>query len=167
MFQSALIGGLVMGALSGLPFIQAGNICCCLWVILGGAVGAYLLQQKRETPITAGDGAVVGLLAGLIGSAVYVVVAIPVTLIMAPMQQQMLDTMINSGDVPPEVQQFFSTQFTGFLGIIFGFFAMLAAGIIFSTLGGLVGALIFKKSQPPMPPPMSSGPQYPTGFGAT
>ena len=60
MLQPALIGGVVNGVLSGLPVINIGNICCCLWVIVGGAVAAYMLQQKREVPINAGDGAAVG-----------------------------------------------------------------------------------------------------------
>ena len=34
--QPAFAGGVVMGVLSALPLISAGNICCCLWVIVGG-----------------------------------------------------------------------------------------------------------------------------------
>jgi hypothetical protein len=37
-----------------------------------------------------------------------------------------------------------------FLRLI-GFFFMLCVGSIFSTLGGLLGAAIFKKSPPPAP----------------
>ena len=33
--------------------------------------------------------------------------------------------------------------------MIVGFMFMLVAGAIFSTLGGLLGALVFKKSAPP------------------
>ena len=68
--QPALIGGVVMGVLSALPIITAGNVCCCLWVVSGGVVAAYLLQQNQTTPITPGDGALVGLLAGLVGALV-------------------------------------------------------------------------------------------------
>ena len=162
MLQPALFGGLVMGLLSGLPFISAGNCICCLWVILGGAVGSYVLQQRRETPITAADGAVVGLLSGVIGSVVYLLVSIPITLLMAPFQQQMFERVIDSGELPPEVEQFLSSGFTGFLALIWGFFAMLAAGIVFATIGGVIGALIFKKPQPafvqgPPPPPPDFG----------
>ena len=51
-----------MGVLSALPIIAAGNLCCCLWVVSGGAIAAYLLQQSQATPIEPGDGALVGLL---------------------------------------------------------------------------------------------------------
>ena len=52
--QPALIGGLVMGVLSALPLVSAGNICCCLWVVTGGLVAAYLLQQNQAMPISRG-----------------------------------------------------------------------------------------------------------------
>src|SRR5438477_7737459 len=84
LLQPALIGGAVMGALSALPIIAAGN-CCCLWLVSGGAVAAYVLQQNQETSITPGDGALAGLLAGLVGAVVYLVLSVPITLLMAPM----------------------------------------------------------------------------------
>ena len=65
--QPALVGGVIMGVLSALPFVAGGNLCCCLWVVSGGAIAAYLFQQNQSTPIATGDGALVGLLAGLIG----------------------------------------------------------------------------------------------------
>ena len=62
--QPALLGGIVMGVLSVLPFVNLVNACCCGWVLFGGALAAYLMQQNHPAPITAGDGAIVGLLAG-------------------------------------------------------------------------------------------------------
>jgi hypothetical protein len=38
--QPALIGGLVTGVLSALPFVNILNACCCLWVVTGGVVAA-------------------------------------------------------------------------------------------------------------------------------
>ena len=34
--QPAVIGGVIMGVLSALPIVSAGNVCCCLWVVVGG-----------------------------------------------------------------------------------------------------------------------------------
>src|SRR5207247_2299037 len=48
--QPVLIGALVSGVLSALPIVQAGNICCCLWIILGGVAAAFVLQQRQPTP---------------------------------------------------------------------------------------------------------------------
>jgi len=57
-FQPALFGGLFIGVLSALPIINIGN-CCCLWVIGGGVLATYLMQQNHPYPIAAADGALV------------------------------------------------------------------------------------------------------------
>ena len=67
-----------MGVLSALPLIgPAGNACCCLWVLSGGLIAAYVLQQNTAIAITPGDGVLVGLLAGLIGAVVHTAISIP------------------------------------------------------------------------------------------
>ena len=53
--QPAILGGVLIGVLSALPIVSAGNLCCCLWVVLGGVVAAYLLQQNQSTPLNVGD----------------------------------------------------------------------------------------------------------------
>jgi len=145
LLQPALIGGAVMGTLSALPIISAGN-CCCLWLLSGGAVAAYVLQQGQEAPITPGDGALVGLLAGIVGSVVYLLLSIPITILMAPMMRTMMERiMSSSGGMPPEFRQYAGTYMGGALPIVFGFILILVFGAIFSTLGGLLGAAVFKK----------------------
>lgn len=147
-----------MGVLSALPLIQAGNACCCLWVVSGGLVAAYLLQQNQSLPITPGDGALVGLLAGIIGAFIAFVLSIPIGLLMEPVQRAMVQRMLEmGGTMPPVFRQFLETygeQRSG-LGLpgrmiasIIGLFFMLIVGSVFSTLGGLLGAAIFKKSVP-------------------
>jgi hypothetical protein len=151
--KPVLIGGTVMGVLSALPLINAGNICCCLWVVCGGAVAAYMLQQDQPTPITPGDGALVGLLAGLFGTLVTVVLSIPFNLMMMPMQQQFLERMRRDGQMPPGFEEF-ATSFTfGIIGTLFFGLLMLMASVVFATLGGLLGAAIFKKPVQPGPAP--------------
>ena len=76
-----LVGALVMGVLSALPIIAVGNVCCCLWVISGGVVAAYVLQQGQPQPITPADGAFVGFLAGLLGAFVYLVISVPIDVV--------------------------------------------------------------------------------------
>jgi hypothetical protein len=150
--QPAIIGGLVMGVLSALPIINAGNICCCLWVISGGVVAAYVLQHNSTTAITPADGAMTGLLAGVIGAFVYLVLSIPISLIMGPIFRAMVERMVDTGGLPPEFRDYMTSQAGGVLGIVLGFFATLIAGVIFSTLGGLLGAAIFRKPGPPPQP---------------
>jgi hypothetical protein len=149
-------GGLVIGILSALPLVGAFNLCCCMWVITGGMLASYVLQSNTSAPITAGDGAVVGLLAGLLGAVVYAVVSLPLSLLLGPMQQRVLTRMVESiRDVPPELRDAFSnlggTGVTA-IGVILGFVMMLFVGAIFATVGGLLGAVFFKNkaTQPPV-----------------
>src|SRR5436853_2087023 len=142
--QPALIGGLVMGVLSSLPLINAANLCCCLWVVAGGAVAAYLLQQNQTLPITPGDGALVGLFAGIIGAGVGFLISIPISLMLEPMQRAMVQrTLEMAGNMPPAVRQILENYSqprtaVGIMGRVvlrvIGFFFMLCIGSIFSTL---------------------------------
>ena len=105
--QPALIGGLVVGVLSALPLIYVGNLCCCLWIISGGVVAAYLLQQSQTAPIVASDGALVGLLAGIVGAFVYLVVSIPINLVMAPLEQRIVQRLFETmNNMPPELREY-------------------------------------------------------------
>jgi hypothetical protein len=146
-----------MGVMSALPLINLGNMCCCLWVIAGGVIAAYLLQQDQPEPIEAGDGALVGLLAGLFGTVVAVVLSIPVALVTAPFQREVFRRMRENPDVqmPPGFEDFLSGAAASVLGTLFFGMAMLVASVIFGTIGGLLGAAIFKK---PAPPPLPGPP---------
>jgi hypothetical protein len=147
----------VIGVLSALPIISAGNVCCCLWVVSGGAVAAYLFQQNRSAPMTPADGALVGLLAGLAGAVVRSLVSIPIDILVAPMEQAMVQRVLDMGTLPPEARDILDRYGRGgamggayfIVGRIVGLMFWLFVGGIFSTLGGLLGALIFKKQTPP------------------
>jgi hypothetical protein len=148
-----------MGVLSALPLVSAGNLCCCLWVVGGGALAAYLLQQNQATPIAPGDGALVGLLAGFVGAVVQMIVGIPVGLLVAPMERAMLERIVDAaGSMPPEFRDMFERltradeHFSiGFFIIrrLVGMFFWMFVGGIFATIGGLLGAAVFKKNLPP------------------
>lgn len=156
--QPAVLGGVFIGVLSALPFVSLGN-CCCLWVIGGGVLAAWLLQQNQSLPIENGDAALVGLYAGLIGAVVALVVQIPLTLALGPMQEEMIRQWAQrSGEMPEELREVFDNlQTSGGLsaiGLLVGFVFMLVIGAIFSTLGGLLGALFFRRQSPPSVPPL-------------
>jgi hypothetical protein len=147
-----------MGVLSALPVVAAGNLCCCLWLISGGAIAAYLLQQHQTAALTPADGALVGLMAGLIGAFVHFVVAIPIDLMLAPMEHAMLQRILDMGTLPPEARDVLE-RYAGREGELSGAFSIISRfvglmfwlflGAIFSTIGGLIGALIFRKETPP------------------
>jgi hypothetical protein len=155
--QPALIGGVVLGVLSALPLIGGiGNACCCLWVVVGGVVAAYLLQMNRSTAITPADGLLVGLLAGLIGAGVHTVISIPLDLLLGPAERAMAQRFIEMA--PPEVRDTVEPwigrdrELTGaffIVGHIVGLMFWACVGAIFGSIGGVLGAAIFKKRTPP------------------
>ena len=153
--QAVVFGGLFIGVLSALPIVELGN-CCCLWIIGGGTLTAWLLQRDRAEPLSLGEGAFSGFLAGIVGAFVSVAVSVPIDLATAPFQRRMMEFMMNSGsDMPPEFREMMeglsSTEGVLFAAVL-GFVTMLIAGMIFSTLGGLLGVLLFRPSTPQAPP---------------
>jgi hypothetical protein len=146
-----------MGVLSALPIIAAGNACCCLWVVSGGVIAAYLFQQNTTAPITPADGAFIGLLAGIAGAFVHFLVAIPIDILVAPMEQAMLQRMLDLGTFPPEARDMMERFGRGgamggaffVISRIVGLMFWIFVGGVFSTLGGLLGAVMFHKQTPP------------------
>ena len=154
--QPALIGGVAIGVLSALPVINLAN-CCCAWILFGGGLAAYLMQQSHPEPIMIGDGAIVGLMAGMIGAFVWLIASVPINLAMAPFQSQMAQqTLRNASEIAPELRELLERFSNGpviGLGMLIGFFLMLVVSTMFGMLGGLFGALLFRKNQPPVVPP--------------
>ncbi len=151
-WQAVFIGGAFTGVLSALPLISAANLCCCLWVVGGGTVTSYLTQQGQPQPLQLADAAVGGFLAGVTGAFVYVVAMVPIQLVTAPLQRDLTE-MFDSRDVPPEVLEILEQLSTSNLwAVVVGFMAMLFAGMVFSTVGGVIGALVFRREAAPPPP---------------
>jgi len=149
-FQPALLGGLVTGVLSALPIVGAANACCCLWVVSGGLLAAYLLQQDRQQPITAADGAIVGLLAGISGAIIQFVLSIPIGILVGPVERQILERLREMSGAASSAS--FGMDGAGFVGVVIlrivVFFFTLIVGSVVSTLAGLVGAALFAKTTP-------------------
>jgi hypothetical protein len=144
-FQPALIGGIVLGVLSALPVVSVANLCCCLWVIAGGVVAAYLLQAGTPAPITTGDGAVVGLLAGLMGAVINFIVTIVLNPLLGPLQAQVMERVLEQIPNAPDLHGAWGGSGLGLVGAIFNFLLMLVVGVVFATVGGIIGAALFKK----------------------
>jgi hypothetical protein len=154
--QPALLGGLAIGVLSALPVINLAN-CCCAWILFGGALAAYLMQQHDPEPIQIGDGATVGLMAGVIGAFVWLIVSIPITAAMVPLQSRMAQRVLrDASNMAPELRAVFENMSAGpaiGIGLVFFFFIMLFVSTLFGMLGGLFGALMFRKAPPAVVPP--------------
>jgi len=140
----------VTGVLSALPIVGAANICCCLWVVSGGLLAAYLLQQNRQEPITAADGAIVGLLAGLVGAIIQFALSIPIGILVGPVERQILERLREMSGAASSAP--FGVDGAGVVGVVIlrlvAFFFTLIVGSVVSTLAGLVGAALFAKPSP-------------------
>ena len=153
--QPAFWGGLFIGVLSALPLVNAGNCCCCLWVICGGALAAYLRNQNSPLQIEAAEGALVGLMAGAIGGVIAAVLSIPFQLFVGSYQHQIMERILASNpDVPPEAREAIERYSSGAAGMamrVTGMVVSIVIDVIFGMLGGLLGVAIFKKTSPPPP----------------
>lgn len=159
--QPAFWGGLFIGVLSALPIVQVGNCCCCLWIVTGGVLAAYLRQQQTPYAIQASEGALVGLMSGLIGGVLTVIISIPMHAITGPLQQSMMDWVLSRNpDMPAEFRdaiQRASGDALNPLSLTLSLVYYLVVGVVFGMLGGLLGAAVFKKNAPPPPPPPPPG----------
>jgi hypothetical protein len=154
--QPALFGGLFIGVLSALPIISAGNCLCCMWVVAGGMLATYLMQQNYPYAITAADGALVGLLAGLLGGVIGTIISIPLDMVMGPYQRQLMERIIASNpDIPAETRAMLENMNMGGVGVAATMIKLVTSvifGLVFGMFGGLLGVALFKKNAPPQPP---------------
>jgi hypothetical protein len=172
--KAAAIGGVILGLLSAIPFVNFVNICCCAWVLLGGALAVMFYVKKSPTPVSIGAGAGVGALAGLIGGVIYVIIGLPLQLLtgnafasliygllakanpdQAEVMQRAMEQQMNMG---------IGERFLYALpGVLIGFCVI----VVFATIGGLIGVPIFEKRKGgpnAPPPPQNFNPQGGGGY---
>src|SRR5687767_2309849 len=106
MLKPAALGGLFIGVVSALPIVGAANCCCCLWIVSGGMLAAYVASQNQPASITPAEGGLIGGSAGLIGALIWVPIAIVLDVLVAPVQQAVIGSVLtNARDMPPEARQ--------------------------------------------------------------
>ena len=149
-FQPALIGGLFIGVISSVPILGAANVCCCLWVVTGGVLTAYLQQNRTPEPLETGEAVLGGLIAGLIGAVITSAVAIAMSSLTGPMAFEQVRSQLESNpDIPPEVRDMVLNFVSG-RGFIFILFAInVPVFAVFGMLGSLLGLAFFRKKVPP------------------
>lgn len=158
----ALIGGAIIGVvcaiLGNIPIV---NFCCCLVGIGGGVLAVMFYVKKAPTPMTIGEGAILGAMAGGIGGVIYFVLTTVIGLV------------IGAAYYEAQMRQFGSN--VPLSGVALVIISALVGGIILtvlSTVGGLIGVPIFEKRKGgDVPPPpatygdQSGGGGYPGGGG--
>jgi len=151
--KPALVGGLITGILSVIPFVSS---CCCIWAALGGLLATFMYIKSSPVPVSTGDGAMVGALAGVIGSVIYLIIGLPLALIFGT-GAQVEEAFRRSGVEVP---------LTGIALVILSAFIVVVLLFLFAVIGGLIAVPIFEKRKgqaAPPPPPNMGGPG---GYGS-
>jgi hypothetical protein len=134
-FRPAITGGIFLGVLSTVPFF---NLGCCLWLLAGGGMAAFLVNRQRPGQLKLGDGALAGVSAGLVGTIVSTVLSIPIQSAMytaanIPEIRKQLDEWSTALELPPD----FVKQMEPMLTPGFSATRLVAWAICFSIVSGL------------------------------
>lgn len=148
--QAAAIGGGAAGIASSIPFINLANCLCCALVVGGGVLAVYLAMRGEPAAEKAplGDGATIGVLAGVAAAVVGAIVAIPVNAIFGDPMEQMRSILEGIEGMPPEVLEALGTEegeVGATLGLI-GFLFNLVTFVVFSGIGGVIGAAVVHRN---------------------
>jgi hypothetical protein len=139
--KPAILGGLIVGILSAIPFV---NYCCCIWAIGGGFLATFLYIKSSPVPVRVGDGAVVGALAGVVGGLLYLMIGLPIAILFGAAAME--EAMRNSGVQMP---------LTGPLLMVVSCIIAAIFLLILALIGGLIAVPIVEKRKdaaPPAPP---------------
>jgi hypothetical protein len=149
MLKPALIGGILLGVLSSLPYLNF-PCCCCVWIIGGGVLAAYIYVRESAIPVTLGRGVALGLFSGIIGTIISALFLTPRYLInKTGMIDQIRHNIDQMPNLPAETRQMVSTMLAreGMVGmiIVVSFLFMIAAYCILALMGGAIGVALFEK----------------------
>jgi hypothetical protein len=157
----ALYGGLIIGVISAVPFLNLINCLCCAGIMLGGVLAIFFYKDNftpDTPPFTAGDCMTVGVFAGLIGAFVAVTLDIIFQMIFGNVFGRFVLEQIQQMDIqlPEESLAAIEKAFEDSLsisGVLISLVTGLILNTIFGLLGGLIGYNIYKPkpsvSQPP------------------
>jgi hypothetical protein len=151
MFRAALIGGVVAGVLTAVPVV---NCLCCLWIIAGAMLAAHLLAKDSPGPLSPGDGAVVGILTGIIAAIVDAVASLPFETMNREYVQRFMDQMSQFFEEMPAGWESWLERRAGELSPAWFLLGLLASAVIYAILGvvgGTIGVSLFGKKR--LPPP--------------
>jgi len=161
MLIPALIGGAAAGVLSGIPFL---NCLCCLWIIGGGVLAAYFLARDSTVSLKPGDGAIVGILSGIIAAVVDSLIGIPLHGMNTEVSRRMMERLSEFAEEMPSGWEQWLERSTGTVStssFLFGLFFSAAIFAVFGALGGIIGISLFGRKQGPKEEGVLHAPQNP------
>lgn len=162
----ALYGGIIIGLLSGIPFVSLINCLCCAGILIGGFLAVFFYKKDLPPdapPLTNNDALALGALAGLFGALFSSIISSVFLLTVGNVAAGMMyDFFIWGYDkagildkMPPEaldeMREGMSDSGIKISTIAWSF----VVTPLFGLLGGLIGYAVFKpkvEEQPPAPP---------------
>lgn len=155
MVQPALIGGIAAGVMTALPFV---NCFCCLWIIGGAVLAAYLYNRRSSVSLKPGDGAVLGILTGIAAAVTDALVSLPFESLNQEFVQRFMNQFSQFVEEMPAGWERWLEQRAGPMSPAWFLLGLLSSAVIyaaFGALGGLIGASIVdrKKGPPHESPP--------------
>jgi len=172
MLKPALIAGAAFGIAGAIPVLNWINCACCALILGCGFVAAWLLSRQSKAAgvgFTVGNGAVVGLASGVVYGIVTGVVSAALTNLLGIGDfDDIVEQLEGIGTMDPEVldqvSRFMDSTGPSVLALA-GIFFSIVLGVIFGTLGGLIGGAVFKTPPVatqsvvvPPPPPVQPAP---------
>ena len=158
----ALYGGIIIGVISGIPFLNFVNCLCCAGVLFGGFMAVFFYKNDLTpamSPLVSGDGIQLGALAGIIGAVISLVISYILILAIGNVAGQAMYDMITSlydslgilDQIPPEsLDQMQQSMMEGELSPM-SIVMTLILYPLFGLLGGLIGYSVFKPKGPATP----------------
>ncbi len=142
----AALGGAAGAVASQIPGLQLLNLACCALVVGGGILAVYL-ALRDDPPAQAapyGEGAKIGALAGVFGSALSILIGL---LILGGITGAMgIGALASESAEDFEALSLFSA--IAGLGVIALVAFSLVVNVVFSTVGGVIGAAIVHRKTP-------------------
>ena len=163
--KPALFGGVIIGLISGIPFLSLINCLCCAGVLFGGFMSVYFYKEQLAPGgpgVTSSDSLQLGALAGVFGAIIGTIISAAILFTVGNVAGQAVVSMLDSAGVldkmPPEaVSQMEKGMAEGGLSALTVVMSLVVDSI-FGLLGGLIGYSVFKQKnplQPQAPPPMT------------
>ena len=162
--KPALYGGIIIGLISGIPFLNLINCFCCAGVLLGGFLSVFFYKNELApggTPLMTGDAIQLGALAGVFGAVIGTILTAVLMFTVGNVAGEAMYNLIVSiydsagiiDQMPPgTLEQMRDGIMEGALSpfsIVMG----LVINALFGLLGGLIGYSVFRqKGQVPVPP---------------
>jgi hypothetical protein len=159
MLLPALYGGVVVGFLFGVPYLNYVNVCCCAGVLAGGALSVFFYKKDLMPgmpPLESSDSLKLGAMAGAIGGVVATILSQLINVITGTDPRLEIQASIDqmSGQQGTEgvievMEWILSVMDSPFFilgSLLFSVVICTIAGL----LGGLIGYSMFKPKKPMM-----------------